>query len=94
MKIETAIKIAASFFGIGTFIFLGHLWAKDAPIWFILGFIFILIAALVNGIAVIANMIRLIKYDQLETFYSICILLINIPVAAFYLFVVINNNNL
>ena len=89
MKIRTAFRIAASFFGIGTFIFLGHLMAPETPIWFILGFIFILVAILVNGLAVIGCIAKLIKYDRLETFFSICILLINVPVAAFYLHVVL-----
>lgn len=85
MKTQTAFKIAASFFGIGTFIFAGHLLLPEAFFWPVFGLIFILIAILVNGIAVLYNIVQLIKYDQLETFFSICILCINIPVTAIYL---------
>jgi len=86
MKTQTAIKIAATFFGIGTFIFIGHYFAPEAPIWFMLGFVFMLLATLINSVLVLLNIIKLIKYDQLETFFSICILLLNIPVAAVYIY--------
>ena len=84
MKTKTAFKIFASFFGIGTFIFVGHLLLPETMIWYILGFVFIIIALIVNSIALLSNIIKLIKYDRLETFFSTCILLINIPVAVIY----------
>lgn len=84
MKTQTAFKIAAVSFGIGTFIFTGHQLLPETMFWPVFGLLFILIASIVNSIAVLYNIVQLIKYDRLETFYAICILCINIPITAIY----------
>ncbi len=91
VTLQTAKKIALTFFIIGTLLF-GMQWLmKD---WFglvFLGIIFIGIALLVNGIAFIVLLKKLLTEDCLESFFGMCILLCNVPVAFLYAYILINH---
>ena len=89
IRLKGAKKIAISFFSIGTILFVMELLLGDLGTLVFLGVAFVAIAVLVNSIIVLLAIIDLIRKDRLESFYAICVLLANIPIAALYVYFLI-----
>lgn len=90
ITLKTAQKTSLIFFSIGTFLFLIQLLTKDELAFALLGLVFVLIAIVYNLIVIIILIIQLIKHNELDTFFSILIILLNIPIAAGYLYILIH----
>lgn len=90
MTLATAKKTALTFFSLGTLLFLIQLITKSEFAFAFFGFVFILIALVYNLIVLIILMVQLIRYNELDTFFSILIILLNIPIAAGYVYILIH----
>jgi len=89
---RNAIRIFTVFFTLGSLLFIAQLILGDFVPLAIIGLIYIGIALLFNGIAFLLALIDLIKKDRLESFYSLLLLLLNLPVAAGYAYVLLDMN--
>lgn len=90
MTFKSAKNTALTFFSLGTFLFLLQLLTKADFAFAFFGFVFVLIAIVYNLIVLIILIIQLIKLNELETFFSILIILLNIPIAVGYVFILIH----
>lgn len=54
-----------------------------------MGLFFVVFAILFNTIVLLILLVDLIRKDRLESFYAICIILANIPIAAGYFYITI-----
>ncbi len=90
MTFKTARNTAFTFFGIGTFIFLIALVVQDLFAVAILGFIFLVFAIVYNTTAFFILLFELIKYNRLESFFGLCLILANAPIAFAYCYLIIN----
>ncbi|MEZ4859152.1 MAG: hypothetical protein R2781_10110 [Flavobacteriaceae bacterium] len=84
MTLQTAKQTALIYFILGTLLFfiqwaLGYLSGVT-----LIGIVFLLIALVHNLTVFIILLIQLIKRNELETFFSLLIILLNIPVAIGY----------
>ncbi|MDC8004445.1 hypothetical protein POV27_10315 [Aureisphaera galaxeae] len=87
ISLEVAKRIALIFFSIGTFLFLMQLLLGDGLELVFLGMIFVIIAVIFNGFILLVLVVDLIRKDLLETFFAICIILANIPIAFGYAYI-------
>lgn len=92
ITLKAAVRIAVTFFTIGSVLFVLQFFTHDVIGLAILGLIFIVIAVIFNGITAILIIIDLIKRDRLESFTALCILLANIPIAAGYAYLLMEFN--
>ncbi len=83
--------LAFLFFGIGTVLFILGLIVPDPIGIFILGFLFVVIATFISTIFGIILLIDLIKNDRLESFFGLCLLLANVPIAMGYFYILIES---
>jgi hypothetical protein len=90
MTLNTAKKTALIFFITGTVLFLIQLVTKSEIAFAFFGFVFILIALVYNLIVLIILIVQLIKHNELDTFFSIVIILLNIPIAVGYAYILIH----
>lgn len=89
ISFKSARNIALVFFIIGTFLFLINAFTKEHPPIVTLGLFFVVFAVLFNCIVLFILLVDLIRKDRLESFFAICIILANIPIAAGYLYIII-----
>ncbi len=89
VRLKVAKKTALSFFIIGTILFVMEFLLGDLGTLVFLGIAFVAVAVLVNSIIVLLALIDLIRKDRLESFYAICVLLANIPIAVLYVYLLI-----
>ncbi len=87
VSLKSAKRIAFTFFFIGTLLFLIQLLIDDSFGIAILGLVFIVVAVTFNTTILILLIIDLIRRDLLESFYSICLILVNIPIAIGYVYI-------
>ena len=87
ISIKTARLTALTFFCIDTFLFLIQWLTKEDFAFIFLGVIFISIATIYNLVVFIILLVQLIRKNELETFFSILIVLINIPIALGYFYI-------
>ena len=86
ISFKSARNIALIFFIVGTFLFVINVFTKEyAPI-VTLGLFFVVFAIILNSIVLLILLVDLIRKDRLESFFAICIILANIPIAAGYLY--------
>lgn len=88
ISFKWARNIALIFFIIGTFLFLINAFTKEYQPIVMLGFLFVVFAIIFNSIVICILLVDLIRKDRLESFFAICIILANIPVAAGYFYVI------
>lgn len=93
-KFSTLVAIGS--FGIGTLLLLLHLGLPHEEKILILGFVYVVIAGLINGIVLLDLLFRFtINPLQRELIaIKILLLLVNIPIAYLYFFIVSQNFNL
>ena len=91
VTLKVAVKIALSFFVIGTLLFAMQILLGNSGSLLFLGLAFIALAVLVNSIIFLLALIDLIQKDRLESFYAICILLANIPIAVGYAYILLEH---
>ena len=89
VSLTSAKWIAGIFFSIGTFLFLIQLLFGDSLGIAFLGAIFIVIAVIFNSITLFLLIVDLLRRDLLESFFGICIILLNVPVALGYAYILI-----
>ncbi|MEL6811934.1 MAG: hypothetical protein AAFP76_11410 [Bacteroidota bacterium] len=89
VSLTSAKWIAGIFFCIGTLLFLVQLLLGDSLGIAFLGAIFIVIAIIFNSITLLLLIIDLVRKDLLESFFGICIILLNVPIAAGYAYILI-----
>ena len=89
IRLKGAKRVALTFFGIGTLLFAIELLLGDLGTLVFPGLVFIAIAIVVNAIMVLLAFIDLIIKDRLESFFAICILLANIPIAILYAYLLL-----
>ena len=90
ITLKTAKNTALTFFSIGTLLFVLLLLTKSLPTFAFIGFVFIVTAIIYNLTIVVLLLIQLIKQNELETFCSILIILLNIPIAIGYFYILIH----
>lgn len=93
-KLSTQIAIAS--FGFGTLVFLLNQFFPQEDIIFFIGFIYVLIALFVNGVVVLNLIHHFIFFQNHREYFGVKILLVlaNIPIAALFFYLTINNINL
>lgn len=91
IPLQRAVKIAVTFFGIGTLLFTLQLLLGDGGQLIFIGIVFIVIAVIFNSITFILALVDLIQKDRLESFYALCILVANIPIAMGYFYILLEN---
>ena len=89
ISLRSAKIIALIFFILGTLLFGMQFLVPDLLSLIGLGLFYILFAILFNGIAALMLLIDLIRKDRLESFYGLCIILANIPIASLYTYLII-----
>ena len=94
ISFKTTKWMALIFFVVGTLLFLLRGLANNHFIIIILGRVFIAFAAVFNSIILIILLVDLIRKDRLESFYAICIVLANIPIAITYAYIILEYINL
>lgn len=87
ISLKTARLTALTFFSIGTFLFLIQCLSKEDFAFIFLGLIFIIIATIYNFIVFLILLVQLIRKNEIETFFSILIILLNIPIALGYFYI-------
>jgi hypothetical protein len=90
-KLAFSTQVAVYSFSIGTLLFLLSFVFNNNGYLIITGYVYVIIALLINTLILlwlICNLI-LLKEQRQETLIKILILLANIPIAFFYLFIVI-----
>jgi len=86
ISLKSARTIALIFFIVGTFLFVINVFTKEyAPI-VTLGLFFVVFAILFNTIVLLILLVDLIRKDRLDSFFGICIILANLPIAAGYFY--------
>lgn len=90
ITLKIAKNTALTFFGIGTLLFLLLLLTRSLPAFAFIGFVFIVTAIIYNVTFLILLLIQLIKHNELETFFAILIILLNIPIAMGYFYILIH----
>lgn len=90
MTLATAKKTAITFYIIGTLFFLILLVAGKIIPFIFLTALYLIIAVIYNLIVLAILIFQLIKHNELETFFSILIILLNIPIAAGYVYILIH----
>jgi len=88
ISFNSARIIALIFFIVGTFLFLINAFTKEYPPIVTFGFLFVVFAVIFNSIVLFILLVDLIRKDRLESFFAICIILSNIPIAAGYLYII------
>lgn len=85
--------VALISFAIGTLLLAIHMTFPRADIIYIIGYLYVLLAALCNGIVLLNLIYQLIikPKEREEIVIRMLILLANIPIAALYFFIVITN---
>jgi len=90
MTLKAAQKTSITFYILGTLFFLILLVAgKIIPLIFLTA-LYLLIAVIYNLIVLAILIIQLIKHNELEAFFSILIILLNIPIALGYGYILIH----
>lgn len=89
ISLKAAKRVALTTFILGTVLFLLQIIFGEKAGIIGLGLLFILVAFILNSILFLVALINLIKTDQLESFFVMCILLINLPVAAGYTYFIL-----
>ena len=91
-KFSTYLAITS--FGIGTLFLLFYLLFPNVEQIIIFGFLYLLLALLLNGISVInlLNQFIINRFERETIAIRILILLVNIPIALLYLNIVLHNN--
>ena len=91
LKLPFAIQMAIVSFSIGTFILLLHFVLKNSDLVIIIGIYYLVIAFIVNGIMLLKLIFDWVteSKNRKSTLLQITILLINIPIAFFYFYLVI-----
>ncbi|MEZ4875084.1 MAG: hypothetical protein R2793_06470 [Flavobacteriaceae bacterium] len=90
MSNKKAFRTALIFFAIGSVLFLIQ-WAAGPQLpLYMLGFLFVVFAVVYNTLLFFILLIRLIKHNELETFFSMLILLANLPIAMGYFYILIH----
>ncbi len=91
LKLPLAIQMAIVSFSIGTFILLLHFVLKNSDLVIIIGIYYLVIAFIVNGIMLLKLIFDWVteSKNRKSTLLQITILLINIPIAFFYFYLVI-----
>ena len=87
-SLKAAKRIAGTSFVIGTLLFLFQLLLGYQLSLGIIGLAYIALALFVNGIAFLLAFIKLIKTDELDAFFAMCILLANLPIAIGYIYII------
>jgi len=82
-------NIAATFFCIGTLLFLLQITIGKSIDLIFVGLLFVVIAIIFNLIVLLVLIINLIQFDQLHTLKSIGIIVLNLPIAAGYLYLIL-----
>ena len=85
-RLKISIKIAATFFVIGTILFLlGLSIGSEINGLFIVGFYYLIISIVINLFVLLALIVALIvDNERAETLMAISVILLNLPVAFFY----------
>jgi hypothetical protein len=86
ISIKSARIIALIFFILGTFLFVVNVFIREDQPLVMLGLFFVVFAVLFNSIVLLILVVDLIRKDRLESFFAICIILANLPIAAGYLY--------
>ena len=86
ISIKSARIIALIFFILGTFLFVVNVFIREDQPLVMLGLFFVVFAVLFNSIILLILLVDLIRKDRLESFFAICIILANLPIAAGYLY--------
>ncbi len=89
VSLRSAKIIALVFFILGTLLFGIQFLVSDLIGLIGLGLFYLCLAIIFNGIIALLLLIDLIRKDYLESFYGLCIILTNIPVAALYAYLII-----
>ncbi|GAB5401376.1 MAG: hypothetical protein Aureis2KO_29610 [Aureisphaera sp.] len=89
VSFKSAKWIAITFFCIGTLLFLIQLLLGDAMEIAFLGMLYTAFAVLFNGTILLFLIIDLIRRDLLESFYGICLILANVPIAMGYVYLLL-----
>ncbi|MEM7086128.1 MAG: hypothetical protein AAF489_08105 [Bacteroidota bacterium] len=89
ISFRSARNIALIFFIVGTFLFILNMFIPDYSPIVTLGLIFTAFAVIFNTVVLLILLVDLIRKDRLESFFAICIILANLPVAAGYAYLVI-----
>ncbi len=89
ISLKTAKILALVTFLIGTILFIVQFIFGEGIGITGLGLMFIVVAFLVNTVMFLIAFIDLLRTDHLESFYVMCILLINLPIAIGYAYLII-----
>lgn len=90
-KLSTQIALVS--FGIGTFLFLmQQLFPREGMI-FMCGFIYVLIAFLVNGIVLLNLLHHFVFFTNHREYFGIKLLIVlaNLPIVALYFYIIVMN---
>lgn len=90
MTLATTKKIALSFFIIGTCLFTILLVTNSEFTFVFLSVVFILVALIFTFIMLLILIVQLLKHNELDTYFSIVIILSNIPIALSYAYILIH----
>ncbi|HAT64682.1 MAG TPA: hypothetical protein DCS66_08785 [Flavobacteriaceae bacterium] len=90
IKLKTAKKTAFTFFIIGTLLFFIRWVSGYEKSITLIVLAFILFAVIYNLIVLILLITQLIKHNELDSFFSMLIILLNIPIAAGYVYILIH----
>jgi len=88
ISFKSARNIALIFFIVGTFLFILNAFIDEYPPMMMLGFFFVVFAIVFNSVVLLILLVDLIRKDRLESFFAICIILANIPIAAGYVYII------
>lgn len=85
-RLKVSIKIAATFFAVGTLLFLIRITIGGTIDWLLaLGFYYLGAALIINLFVLLALIVALIvDNDKAETLIAIGVILLNLPIAYFY----------
>lgn len=89
ISFKSARNIALIFFIVGTFLFILNAFTNENPPTVMLGVSFVAFAVIFNSIILLILLVDLIRKDRLESFFAICIILANIPIAAGYAYIIV-----
>jgi len=86
--------LALGSFGVGTFILLLYLLFPDATVLLFVGFFYVLIASLINGLVLLNLLYRfcIYPYDREILAIKMLIMLANIPIAILYFYIAMHHN--
>jgi len=91
VKIKEAFQFALLFFVLGTLLFVIQLIIGEISIVTIIGLYYVILAVIINVIKLFHQLsILLFRKDKIMTLKSIGVILINIPIAYLYFFIVTN----